>query len=263
MTCLKVGTRLRCRSIHLLPILLLAALPREAGACSQCVFAFTEQFLPPTLPWSIIGFVAYPLVGFAIRPPTDTPVGAFFTNFQILLWSAAGLLSSIFFGPIPFLILLAISVRGIMLSWKNGATRSVRIVAAVVLIPLVLTGIKFTYDWARRDKADFVMRWSGTGPARIVVARMVEQKDLAGLRRIVAGPDGFEAAQTAMHLAKIGDPAIDAPIMIDALRSFEGKEFEEFNVSTFNGALEALLGGTPPDGKKKAADWEEFLRSRP
>ena len=254
---------MRGRVLHLLPLLLFLALPRESAACGQCAFALCDRYFPPAVPWAIIGWLGYLLVGLFAPPPLDTPTGAFFKPSAILVLSICSIVASGIMGPIPFIGLVPLTLRGLWLSLKQSRARNVRIVASLLLVPLVVTSVLWTITWNRRSDVDFVLYWAGTNPARAVVLKMVAKNDLAGLRQVVSGPNGFEASQTAVQLAKIGNAAIDAPIMIEALRSIEGQRVEEFNIGTFNEALEALLHGKPPDGKKKAADWEEFFRNRP
>jgi len=251
------------RVLQFLLLLLIFALPREAAACGTCAFALSEWFFPPAIPWAILGAISYLLVGFLVPPPLDTPTGAFFNRSSILIVSVSAIIASVAFGPLPFLGLVVVTLRALWLSWKRSRTRKVAIIAVLILVPFAATGVWWTMSRLRQSKADFVLRWPGTGPARSVVLDMVAKNDLAGLRRVVSGPNGFEASQAALKLATLGKPEIDGPIMIEALRTFEGQHFEDYNVTMFNNALNALLRGKPPDGKNKAADWEEYFRNRP
>lgn len=250
---------------HAAAVVAAVAAPAIAGACSVCSFAAAERTLPPVVPWTFTGIGLYAIVVYGLRP--DHRWFSFFFD----PWSGAlilgfGVFATFTAGPVGGMPLLALGVLGLavsLLAPDQGCARWLPRAVAVGLIGwLAGSGVSTTVANARRDDVDYAVRWSSTPAAHEIVIAIERQRDVASLRRLLAAEGSFHSSQAAMALAELGDPAIDAPLILAAMERAAASPDDSWLVSSYTTALEAMLSGKPRHGDGVEA-WRAFLATKP
>ena len=242
--------------------------PTVCHACSVCVFAFVDRVLPPILYWCLAASVwfivaaqAAAMDGIAIGLPS--PIAS--ACIVVVVWVAAAAIV----GPFAFVIPIlwtAFSIRNAMGSRDStnankGAFPKVFLGIIGSILVLGASSIRTAH---LRTNADFVIEWSGTGPALHMVRQMAERgpSGLEELRDVVRRGPASIAGAAAELLADHGDSTRDVPILINALeRLTAGTTEKPFGIARFQDALHKL-SGISLQSEATASDWAHAWASR-
>ncbi|MDX1971348.1 MAG: hypothetical protein SFY68_02340 [Candidatus Sumerlaeia bacterium] len=248
------------RVLLLLPLLILAALP--VAACSYCVAAQIDRSLPPAMAWSIFIIVGYPIVAGLLPHPESTVTSSVL---GALAWVfGALLLGAIWMAQLPLFFLFVFFIGHLVRGLRDEPVQQRRAkLLAITLSLLFLTVTVASYAFAHNQTtADYILRWQGSNPARAWLKELETKGDRESLRRVVAEADSFESSCAAKSLATIGEPAIDAPLIVHAMKR-SGSDidpYKSFEAQNFSDALETLLKRKAP-GEGKSTDWEAVMPS--
>lgn len=241
--------------------MLALTLTSSAHACGFCAFAEAEAMLPPVVPWSILGPIAYCLVPAIIPAERGTRYAWVFSPGWVCVIVIA--LSAFGFsavGPLAFIPMLGLACIGSARALKRARTNASVGFAAVLAIAIIGSGVYSTWRAGNRDEVDRMVRWPSTPPSRQSMERLRRANDLTTLRRILQESDGYEAVSAAAHLVHNGQFEVDGPLMISAIRRLEAGGDKDTR-EAIGWELERLLDMKLPD-TSTADDWQRAYDSR-
>lgn len=208
---------------------LLVAAPGEALACGYCTRSIVDALLPGVNAWSTWA-VAWLAAMSLVRYSTKVVLPFVPLNPGWLVLGLGFLGCGVTYGLLPLLPLalgplvstLMAFIPGAGRRWGSAALRGVRWVGLVgVATGVVLAGYS-TYVHRTRSDVDFMCEWPGGPVTRGKVKRLAREEpaSLATYREILRRPSHSFTADVAERVAEIGDPAIDLPLLRDALSRY-------------------------------------------
>ena len=252
-------------------VAVVAAAPRSAEGCSVCVTALADYVLPPIVVWSLFCVVWFLTTASIVpratgRPWFMPPIG---TAFLVVVGAAligAGLL-----GPIPLLALglspLVVSVRSLRRSppveWQGRLLRRLRVNAIAGFAVLFVLTATAVFTLSTRSTAEYALKWQSAGPAHAVVRDLAKSgpDSLPQLRVVVQKARPWMASEAAEGLAVFGDPAVDVPLLIDALGRARSDDSTGYAAERIRSALRRLSGLDLPDDAP-VEEWRSAWRAR-
>lgn len=243
---------------------ILAIRASTAFACSVCTTALVDRFLPPVILWcglSVFWFLAVKAVISFHRGIRTGIVSCAKVVLLVLVLGVAGVVFAI--GPLGLLALLVpaliTTIKAFLPSQDASArppgVRDLRIVGTIGFVVFVSLSFYSLYIKRVRSEADYILRWSGTGPARAAVSRLVSLRSegLPDLRVIVQHGNYLAIEK----IAESGNPSTHVPFLIEIL---ESTQLENRVVAQIEEALRALSGLELPEGTTPETwrhEWEK------
>jgi hypothetical protein len=220
------GGAVEAMRAHHLPILVAPLLwSTSAAACGVCTLALVDRFCPPAflwLWWPLAWFVSAAVVAaaFGLRlrgmPGVAGACGIAFAAF-VVATTAAGPLATMPLAVPPGLSFFRL-VR--QRAARDRFGRAHFVTGAVFLAVAGYGVIHGAVVLHRRTDAEYICQWPATGLARVMFRDLIAAGPSAAddLRGIVAQCKAEEfVAEAAEALARVGIPAIDVPLLQDAL----------------------------------------------
>jgi hypothetical protein len=205
-----------------------------AAACGGCVFAMADMVLPPITLWCVIAvtwFLASAAVASILR--LELPLQPKLLVASLV--AAGGVVLSGIVGPlallplgIPPLVAFVHAGFGARRAGERGRRAILLLGAAHVVAATIGLGL-LVFTLTTRTDADVIVRWPFSPPARERWRELAArgQAGLPELREIVERADGMLLAQAALQLAKVGEPAQDAPRVERALERLRADRYQE------------------------------------
>ena len=220
------------------------------------MLAMVERVVPPILPWMLVTLFAWPLVWYLTRPAQGIGFvgGAAAVGVAVIF-----VITVAYLGPISFFFVFGFIVYRLATALKRGGSRKIQVLAGALAFAYIATGIGPVIRESRRDDADRVLRWPGTGPSQWILQNLEAKRDLPSLRKVLVGPDAFEASNAAAALGRIGVAVTDGPRILARLRLAEKDSYSEWTLDRYATALAKLLKRSPKAPKPTADDWQRLL----
>jgi hypothetical protein len=192
------------------------------------VTAALDSVLPPIRVWSlfaILWFIAHGAlrswsgVILPLQPRLIASVGIAVLGFLLgAAWLGPMAVLPLAFPP-AYAVLRALIPR---VQMPDSVRKRLRIAGAVALSAVAILGAWSVHEVRTRTEAQFIADWSATaiGRAHFKALQAKEPSSLAAYRELLMIGDGTVAAQSAERIARIGDPAVDVPLLERALIRF-------------------------------------------
>lgn len=249
-------------------------LVEKAAACGTCVMAQAAWVFPPSLLWS--GIIPLWYLG---QGAIATLTGETF-RFQLGFFGGLILLALCFFaggeflGPIIFIPFAIGPVGGFArclmprreCSISKPARRATLILGSVMLVALSAGAIYAYAESARQDRADFLMKWSGTAIERTMIHSMRNEGSsaLPDLRKIIREGDCYIAHHAIKSLAVVTDDReADMELCLKAFRrDSEGVQQGQHspNAGLLEDALRTISGLDLPAGSSPD-EWDQAWKA--
>lgn len=222
--------RSRAVTLPVAASLMAAAFPSPSAACLACMREIADYAVPGVNLWSAWA-VAWLAAMSVVRHRYSVALPLVPTG-QAWLLLAFGLFgcAAMMYGPPPLaplalgplLSFLGALLPGAESRWGVARRRVLQVGGLGVVLGLVLVAYSATVK-ARRTDVAFLQEWGGGPVARSIFKRLVakEPESLPVYRELVRGKPGTFAVEAAARLGQAGDPAIDRPLLQDALRRFD------------------------------------------
>jgi len=233
--------------------------------------ALADLVFPPLPGWSLFcpaWFLTTAAItsGIGARIHFMPSIGPAFLWFFGLL-----VLSAMFAGPFPLMLLAVppflVSVRVLWRpdppSWERSVARRLKVNAIVGIVIFVSLTAMMLYIHSTRTTADYVLRWQSAGPARSMVRRLVNSgpESLPDLRTLVREARPWTSADAAEGLASFGEPAVDVPLLINALERARAEAQDGYPIERIEAALRELTGLDQPENTS-VEKWRERWATR-
>jgi len=225
--------------------------PANIQACVVCIHAAVYSVLPIYGGWILFGIIWYIVLSWVSkyhkRKLSGIPTHPGKAILIIIILAVIGLF---FLGPIPFFFLFPICVIGtmrVLLKKKEDTDfkKRVKMLGGLAITAFVILGVASYYIKANETASDYILKWNSTYQGRAAFKKLLTQGIVAlpDLRAIVKKGRSDMVAEAAQRLAQIGVPAIDVPLLKEALKSFTS-EYDEDERDRVKRAIQ-ILSGTP------------------
>lgn len=217
-----------------LPITICAIfLPSQAVACSMCVIATSDFYLPPISLWmwiATVWFLSSGIIKTSTKIPSSVQPGI---TVSILILIVAAVIGMGLLGPIPLLLLALppglLFIQSFRSMDASNGRRAIRITGILHLIALAVAVVFAIHIRATRTDAEFISKWgyNGISGTRVEALRSEEPKSLPDYRYIMTHTeDRFIANRIAERLAEIG-LAEDLPLLDSAAARFNTERIKQ------------------------------------
>lgn len=242
--------RRKFTSLILMACIAVLCSTNEANACTVCMTAFLDLFLPPALFWcgfAIIWFLTVSIIktvsGNAISgiPAISKSV------ILVLILLFAGVLM---IGPFGILLLLlpypVISWNVLLNNYEQIIDKKIikvlKIFSIISMITLLFLITYTFYIKSNRSHSEFILKWESTYPAKSLIQELTVKgsENLDDLRIIVEKGNFSSASLAAEGLSNFGDPAIDIPILKQTLKKCNSDKSCSQYMKTFEQAIQRL-----------------------
>lgn len=239
-------------SIQLVCITLILGNATPVFACNICTMAFFDYILPPLVLWQFFPIIWFLGICF-VRKRDDrftwgipkAWIGILISIGTIIFGNAIG------FGPfltllllIPCIILSIITLnKGIRERWTQEQSKKYVTVSIIGSVSLFcLFGLSMLIH-INRTPGEYVVEWGINGPGRSIIEKLKNNpaSDLDEIRLVVSKSDKYASAELAETLAKRGDPSIDFPILLGALKKAREASLK-YREDAFESALKIITG---------------------
>lgn len=262
---------IRKYSKQLLLTVLFTGIGTPAYACNLCTLAFFDYYLPPVFIWQL-----FPIIWFLalciVRRKDDLYVwgiprlvfGLLIGLGTIVIGNAVGfgpLLSLLLLIPCVILALATISKK-IRQAWGPNQSKKYVGISVIGTISLFcLLGLSVSIQ-INRTPGEYVAEWGLYGPGRSIVNQLKinSTSDLDDIRLIVSESNTYASTELAHTLAKIGDPTIDFPILLNALKRTR-QSSGNYGEDDIEFALKVITG-LKLESKTSVEDWEKAFRNK-
>ena len=239
-----------------LPLLCLAMLllPVCAAACTECDYQNTARTIPFIGWWMGLSVMALLLLRYTDFGEKSEP----FDHGWITI---VGILCVLYGPSLPPLLLvgwLLAFVRLIAVMIRPSSPWR-RYLAAAFAAAFLVTGISMTAANWDRDEIDRMVAHPTQISWHFLVIRLEREKDLPALRKVLEKGRGFPKRYVVAALGNVGDPAVDAALLVADMERAEREGHYAAYASDYSKALAKLLHTSPSAAKPTAADWAKLL----
>ena len=163
---------------------------------------------------------------------------------------------------LPFLVIAIISwIISLRRAWQPRSLRiEIHAIAACALMSIFISTIPEIMHPTPRGPVDIVLRWEGTSQERMAFHRLkqMEPRSVDAYREIVRKASLYAVSAAAARLAKIGDPKVDVPIIIDALERQQKNAYPYID-DKLQESLSKMTG-LPVRMDRSVEEWKKLTR---
>ena len=222
-----------------------------AAACGVCSLAIVDRFFPPAFLWfwwPVAWFASASILGSIFGMRLRGIPGVFGAT---LIAVAALFLGAAAAGPLSTIPLAIPPALGVFRLVRQRSAKDVfgRVYLGVSIVFLAIAGygvVRSVVILHHRTDGEYICRWSSTGPARALFRSLNTKGPSAAIdyRYILAhGEYEYLLADTAEALVRVGDPAIDVPLLQTALRRVPRDSESATRIRSAVSALSQRRGG--------------------
>ena len=199
----------------------------SAEACSACVIALSDQYLPPISLWNGIAISWYlgtAAIASYFRVNVKYVPGLLAIGVVIL-----GGLGTLMIGyPILLLLVIPSALAAVASVFGKTTTEirpfrlAIRSLACVAILSISFATIKSVQIHRTRTDMGFILQWGDVAPALAIIEswKLQEPESLPKYRELIDRGRRMEVVveRAAERIAEIGDPTVDLPLLEAALK---------------------------------------------
>lgn len=192
-----------------------------AEACSQCVFALFDKFIPPIFYWCLLSILWFLAIAFTASGQKEKIAGfpSFIAAFLLVL--VLVIIGGGFFGPISilplFIPIITATLNAFFSSNKSTLSphlrKNLKAIGVCGVIALASLGAYSVYLRNSRTAVAYILEWEGTSSALLAIRdlKIRGAEAVPDLRLLIKQGNSMTAEIAAEELAVLGEPEIKVP----------------------------------------------------
>ena len=241
--------------------------PNISEACSSCVMAQFDKFLPPIYLWVLFATVWFLSLSIFDRYNSSKLPGIPSLLQALLIVLILLVVGAIYIGPLGFMLLLIPCFSSVLNAflWGNKLEKKLRyhlkIISCVWLICLIgLFANSIRINYTRTD-SDFILQWESTYPARRLLQNLVQKgpDSLEDLRRILKKGMMRSSSIASNGIALYGDPDYDVPLILAEFQLRQNNEYFTSYAEKIENNLSKMTGIKLPKGSSPET-WKAYWK---